>query len=375
MTLVLPGGHNVTAVKYGSLDIQQIKLGNTLYWSKAKIRDPFDIEGTLERWINELLSGDLGALCLDVTGTFVDGLGNAIGTVVAFVEGGVNGLGTLVADTGQAIGDVYCGIWGGSAAPDGLIGLINGIPIIGGALADWLTGSIDIDSIIGSIPLVNNLAQMIGLIPTVEGNLLDPINYVINAAGEVVGVLTCGEFRPTGSTAFEGVCFMIGVIGNAAKMLIPDGLLSLNKQISHMRHPDTLDFDDGYLETQIAEAGSPGYVTQVFRRYSNNGSGDNGVGLWLESSELSLVRRVGGTPVKVLDSVTSFSPGDTIRLDQVGNTHTLTRNGIEVGEWVDSGATAASGASNRSVAMWMEAAKELSGSRLFSPSLNYVEAA
>ncbi|QFP94658.1 minor tail protein [Mycobacterium phage LilMcDreamy] len=372
--LILPGGKPVTAIKVGTTDFKQIRIGSTLYWSKAMISDGFDPDGPLQRWINELRSGDLGALCTDVTGVLTDGLGNVVGSTVAFVEGGLNGSGKLVAQTGQNLADAYCGLWGGTAAPDGLIGLVNGIPIIGGFLADWLRGDIDIESIIGQIPIVGEIGRLIGLFPDVEGNILDPLNFVVDAFGNVIGTITCGEFKPTGGI-FEGICFLIGVVGNAAKMMIPDGLMSLNKQVSRMRHPDLLPGDDGHLEVQIAEVGSPNYVTQVYRRYANDNSGARGVGMDFRNSQVSIVRRVAGAEVLVKPNLTSFGPSDTCRLIQTGNLHTLVKNGDPVGEWNDAAATAAKGSANRSVAMWMQGAKELTGSRLFSPSLNYLEAA
>ncbi|AKF14609.1 minor tail protein [Mycobacterium phage Baee] len=364
----------IIARYHGATPIERVYRGETLVWSRSVIHDGFDLAGILERWINELRSGDLGALCTDITGTLTDGLGNVIGTTVDYVEGGVNGLGKLVNNAGTSLADAYCGAWGGSVAPDGLIGLVNGIPIFGPILGDWLSGEFDIESIIGQIPVVSEIGRLIGLFPDVEGNLLDPLNYVVNAAGEVIGVLSCGEFKPTGGV-FEGVCFVIGSIGNAARMLVPDGLMSLNKQVSRVRHETVLPGDDGFLETQIAELGDPGYVTQLFRRYANDGSGARGVGLDFRNSQASIVRRVASADVLVAPDVASFGPGDTFRLDQLGNVHSLTKNGEPVIAWNDSTGTAASGATNRSVAMMMQSAKELSGSRLFSPSLNYVDAA
>lgn len=374
--LILPGRGPITAVKVGATDFKQIRIGSQLYWSKATISDGFDLEGILERWINELRSGDLGALCTDVTGTLVDGLGNVIGSTVAYVEGGVNGLGKLVNTAGTSLVDAYCGAWGGTTIPNGLVGIVNGIPIFGPFLADFLEGTLDIESIIGEIPLVSELGRMIGLFPDTAGNLLDPINYVVNAFGDVIGTISCGNFKPTGGL-FEGVCFVIGAVGNAAKLMVPDGLLSLDKQVSRVRHDTLLPGDDGYVEVQIAELGDPGYVTQVFRRYANDGSGARGVGMDFRNSSVSIVRRVAGADVLVKPDIASFGPADTFRLTQVGNVHALMKNG-ETGPaltWEDNTATAASGAANRSVAMMMQAAKELAGSRVFSPTLNYLEAA
>lgn len=364
----------ITSIMRGTTPINEIRRGSELRWSRAVIHDGFDVPGILERWINELRAGDLGALCLDITGTIRDGLGNIIGTTVKFVEGGVNGIGKLVNTAGTTLIDAYCGAWGGTAAPDGLIGLINGIPIFGPTVSDWLSGDFDIESIIGQIPVISEIGRLIGLFPDVEGNLLDPINYVVNAVGEVIGVLSCGEFKPTGG-AFEGVCFVIGSLGNAARMLVPDGLMSLSTQVSRVRHETLLPGDDGFIETQIAELGDPGFATQLFRRFANDGSGARGVGMDFRNSQVSIVRRLASANVLVAPDVASYGAADTFRMYQAGNVHTLYKNGEPVTVWDDSTGTAASGASNRSVAMMMQSAKELSGARLFSPSLNYVDAA
>ncbi|AXH45705.1 hypothetical protein SEA_PLACALICIOUS_41 [Mycobacterium phage Placalicious] len=360
------------AIYHGTTPIKQVRRGETLLWSQGKIRD--DFTDILDRWLNELLSGDLGALCSDVTGVLRDGLGNIVGHTVAFVEDNINGLGKLVAQTGQDLATAYCGVWGGTAAPNGLIGLINGIPIFGGILADWLKGELDIVSIIGSIPIIGDIGRLIGLIPDALGNLADPINYVVDAFGEVIGTITCGQFRPHGGDN-EGICYTIGVLGDIAKMLIPDGLLTLNRHTSRLRHETLLDGDDGYLEVQVADLGAPDYPTQVFRRYANNGSGDTGVGMQFMNSQVSLVRRVGGNNTLVLPQVASYSPGDVLRLEQFGDIHSITRNGETVGVWEDNSATAAKGVNNRSVAMIMQGAKELNTSRKVSPGLAYLEAA
>ena len=129
------------------------------------------------------------------------------------------------------------------------------------------------------------------------------------------------------------------------------------------------------LEVQVAEAGSPGMATQVYRRYANDGSGARGVGIHMADNMAGIVRRVGGVETVVKPALGGFGPTSRLRLEQLGNTHTLFRDGIQLGEpWVDATNTAASGANNRSVAMVMNGAKELWGSRRFSPSLNYLEA-
>lgn len=369
-------GPLVKQVYRGDTPVRQIYRGNTLVWQRSVVSDGFDWDGWLQNWINELCSGeDIGDLISDGLGGIVDGIGNVVGQTVAHVEGGVNGLGTLVAKTGTSLVDAYCGAWGGTAPPDGLIGLVNGIPIIGGFLADWLEGDLDIDSIVGKLPVIGNIAKQIGLIPDDLGNLLDPINYVVDELGNVVGTITCGKYKNIGGGALEGICYVIGVVNHAARVMVPDGLLNLDKQVARMRHPNTLLSDDGWLEVQVAEQGSPGMATQVFRRYANDGSGARGVGIHLADNMAGIVRRVGGVETVVKPALGGFGPTSRLRLEQLGNTHTLLRDGVPLGEpWVDATNTAASGANNRSVAMVMNGAKELWGTRRFSPSLNYVEA-
>jgi len=366
----------ITAIYHGATPINQIYRGSTLVWSRAAIRDCFDFEGWLTGWIDELCD-DPGNLISDGFGMLVDGLDNAVGQVVQYVNTGVNELGKLVATGADTAVDAYCGLWGGSA-PDGLLGLINGIPLIGPEIADilrdWFGGTLDITTLVGQIPVFGQLAQTIGLIPDSLGNLAEPINYVIDEAGNVLGIISCGQYKDLGGI-FEPICFAIGAVGGAARLLIPDGLMSLNLVGSRFRYPTTLAADDGYVEVEVAEGGGPGVKTQVFRRYSNNGSGANGVGIDLRDSMASIVRRVASADSLVAPNLGSFSAGDRLRLTQTGNTHVLTRNGDLLGQWVDGTATAAKGAAFRSIAMLMEGAQPLGGSRIFSPGLSCVEAA
>ncbi|AHJ88336.1 minor tail protein [Mycobacterium phage 39HC] len=370
------GGTAVSQLYRGGTPISAVYRGSTLVWTRSAIRDDFNVDGWLTGWINELWNGDLGVLFSDGLGRLVDGLGNFVGQTVAFVESGVNGLGKLVANTGQGLVDAYCGAWGGTSAPDGLVGMVNDIPIIGPGLADWLEGDLDIQKLVGQIPIIGQLGQMIGLIPdAITGLLRDPINWIVNAVGDVIGTLTCGAFHPTAETE-EAVGYVIGKSGGFARLLVPDGLLSLNAQTSRMRFPTQHPTDDGWLDIRVGQMGSPGYSTQVFRRYQNSGQAQTGVGLDLRDNRVGIVRRTGGANTIVKPALTEFGPGTRLRLHQAGNVHTLYRDGIPVGDpWNDATGTAARGSSNRSVAMVMSGSKELFGVRRFSPSLDYIEAA
>lgn len=381
------GSTPITSVQLGTTPINAIYLGTTQVWSRAAIRDDFDNDGFLG-WINELCT-DPGALISDPFGGLVDGLGNPIGSLVGLIQERGQQIGTLISSANTDVAEAYCGMWGGTAPPDGLVGLLNGLPVIGplagGALKAFLDllesifgGGGDpldsVESIIGKVPVFGQLGQIIGLSPDSEGNLADPINFIVDGFGAVVGTLTCGQFTPTGGAA-EGVCYVIGVVGQMARMLIPDGLISLTPQASRLRFPTLLASDDGYLETQVSNIGAPDFVTQLFRRYANNGGGASGVGIDLRNSMLSLVRRVGGTDTLVKPNLGAFANGDVLRLVQEGNVHSLFRNGELLDAWTDGTGTAAVGAANRSVAMLMQGAKDFQGARRFSPALNYLEAA
>lgn len=373
--------HAVKVIRRGVRRVWAVENeAHDFHWSALVIHDGFDVDGWLEHWIDELCSEDLGDVIADGFGQIVDGLGNVVGNLVLQVEGGVNDVGLLVADTGNSVYDAYCGVWGTSAPPEGLIGLINDLPIIGGFLepfadlmAEWFGGDVEINKLIGQIPIVSDIAKQIGLIPDSLGNLADPINYVVDATGQVLGTLSCGVLDWSDGLPDE-LCFLIGIVGNSARMIIPDGLLSLDMVASRFRHELLTPDDDGWLEVEIADAGVPEFLTQIYRRYSNDGTGANGVGLDLRSGVASIVRRVGGVETLVAPDLTTFGSSDRLRLEQYDDVHTLLRNGTEVGAWNDVGATAARGAANRSVAMLMQGASEYRGTRLFSPSLSEIEA-
>ena len=376
-----------TSVRRGTSVIKEIRRGTTLKWASAGMRDDFSDNGFLPLWINELDPGDLGALISDEFGRLLDGL-NLVGHTTAYVPPTVqtvsSPLGSIVSTVPVSPEDAYCsaidaigGMFSGEV-PDGLIGLVNGIPIIGGILAAWLSGKdgiAEIDSLIGTLPIMGNIAQLLGLVPDSQGVMGDPINYVVNVAGQVIGKLSCGKFIE-GDGSIENVHYVIGGVNGAAKMLIPDGLISLDTQVSRMRYSHALAADDGWLETQIAEEGSPGYVTQVFRRYANNGTASSGVGLDFRWSSVSIVARVGGIDYLVRPNIGSYSSGDTFRLIQTGNKHQLMRNGAYLpgGLWTDSLNSAPSGSNNRSIGMMMQGAKDLLGTKRLSASLNYVDA-
>lgn len=368
------GSTNIADLYLGTTPVQAVYLGPIHIWDRWPMSDQFNVIGWLFHWINELCE-DPGGLFHDPYGTIVDGIGNTVGYMVNFVEGGLNQTGTLISGATAPLVEAYCGMWGQTAPPNGLIGLVNGIPVIGGVISDWLSGTLDIESVLGQLPVIGELGKMIGVIPdAITGALQAPINFLVDAAGAVLGTISCGRYTSIGGLE-EDICYAIRVFELGARINIPDGLVALPPQFSQYRFGDAVAAaDDGPLETMVSAIGDIGYATQLFRRYSNDGTGNNGVGIQLLNSGLSIVRRVGGTATTVAQGG-AFAVGDLLRLEQVGDTHTLLRNGTQVAQWIDSGATAAVGAANRSMGMIMEGAKDLTGPRRFSPALAFARAA
>lgn len=383
------GGTPITRIYRGATPVSEIYRGPSLIWTSAPIFDPFDTSGWLQNWINELKLEDLGALISDGLGALWDGLGNLVGSLVGFVKGAGDEIGTLVTNTGDSLVDAYCAAWGGtaptgggvSAIPAGLIGLVNGIPIIGPTLGSVLstifglfTGATSITSLLGSIPVVGQLAQTIGLLPDkITGLIGPPINFVIDQLGNVLGTITCGAFTAADIHAIpEDIQYVIGVVQQKARMLLPDGLLSLDTRTSRYRWPTPLTNADGFLEVRLADAGNGrGMLTQVFRRYSDSGY-HQGVGIQFVDGLASIVHRSSDTEVLAKAGLTSYKGGDRFRLIQAGSTHTLIKNGLTVGAATG---IAAPGGANNSVGMLMQGGKELLGPVQYSPGLDYLEAA
>lgn len=390
------GGSTVSGIYRGANPVNSIYRGGSLIWTGAPIFDGFDNSGWLNNWINELLSGDLGTLVSDHLGQLWDGLHNFVGSVVAFVQGGINQLGQLVTHTGTALVDAYCAAWGGAAppvsfgggvgsggttpAPTGVLGLLNGIPLIGpflnSALAqviNLITHPSDILHLVGTIPVIGNLASAIGLIPNqITGLIGPPINFIIDQLGAVLGTLTCGAYKPTATGIAEDIQYVIGMINQRAQMLIPPGLLSLDTRTSRFRWPTPLTNDDGFVEVRLADAGNgPGMVTEIFRRYSDSGY-HQGTGMYFVDGAVSIVHRASDADAVVSPGLSSARGGDRFRLVQLGDVHTLFKNGHNIGTATG---IAAPGAGSRSVGMLMQGGKELLGPVQHSAALDYLEAA
>jgi hypothetical protein len=166
----------------------------------------------------------------------------------------------------------------------------------------------------------------------------------------------------------------IGVSGNSARLMVPDGLDLGLTVTDAVRHSNQVSGDDGHLEIQVATIGDPNYRTMVWRRYSNDGYGLNGVGIDLYNSRASIAYRTLGVNAWEVDCGL-YAEGDVLRLKQAGDVHTLLRNGTPVGTWNDQLHLASKGATYRSVAIHMQGAKQSLGPRRFSPALNYIDAA
>jgi hypothetical protein len=172
-----------------------------------------------------------------------------------------------------------------------------------------------------------------------------------------------------------GTFFDIGRTDDTARVQIPDGILSVTWgfQTSKYRFIGGQSAaDDGHLEFRIANKGTGGYATHMYRRYANAG-GATGVYVGMHSSDLFIGRRAAGVNTRLIECG-AFDAGDVIRFVQKGNLHSVYRQGEFAGEWEDVGNTAAVGAANRSIAMLMQGEKAIFMPREFSPSIDYFEA-
>lgn len=382
------GGEPVIKVCYGH---------NTIWTNPSIIADDFFILGFLWNWVPTFVS-DLGSglggivsnLFSDGLGGIVNGTGGLVGNVAKFIpsiDTSSGNFGQIISQIPAELESTICDDLnqiGGLFTSNGLIGLINGLPIIGGAF-QWLEGLFSsdnplasIESLVGGVPVLKDLGQLIGVVSDQTSGILgDPINFIVDNVGNVLGLLSCGTYTPDGGTG-QNVHYPIGVVGGMARMLIPDGLVSLSTQTSTLRNASLVPADNGWVETKIASQGDTGYITQIWRRYTNGSSEvtSSGVGIDLRDGVASIVRRIDGANVLVAPGLSAFTAGDTVHLQQTGNTHTLYLNGHQAGQpWVDTGNTAHSGSLYRSVAMTMQGGQDLNGPRRYSPSLAYLYAA
>lgn len=398
------------------MKITDIYQGRTKLWSSAPLGEVFSVLGVLDNWIIDGvdaieagLSGVESVIVSDGLGNLVNGIGTSIGNIVAFVPNPANIAATLtnLANNPQlTIGVLIAQIPSDLSALDeaicaqletlptsfhdllngiahGLTGFLNGLPTLGGIIST-IEGILDgdihplttITSLIGMNTVTTQFAQVMGILADqATGALSDSINYVTDATGAVVGWVTCGGFWDIEANLLSDIQYPIGVVGNVARMLLPSGLVSLPLQTSYARTPITAVSDDGILEILVSSVGSPGFVTQVFRRWDNSGAAGSGTGIDLRSSLVSIVARIDSVDTLVAPAIGTYTVGDVLHLVQTGNIHTVYKNGRQLGQWIDSELTAAVGVANRSVAMAMQASKTLLGPVNHSPTLAYVLAA
>ncbi|QNL30162.1 minor tail protein [Gordonia phage Mariokart] len=169
--------------------------------------------------------------------------------------------------------------------------------------------------------------------------------------------------------------YLASVVNNYARLNIPEGLVSLSLQTSRMRYQAAVKPDDnGHVECRVALKGDEGWsrVTELWGWANVDLSG--GVGIRLDGSVASIVRRVSNTNT-VMAVGGAYSAGDSIRLLRNGTTWTLRRNGALMVEWPDTGNTAPSGVAFRSVCTLFTGTKDTLGPRRYSAALDYIEAA
>lgn len=173
--------------------------------------------------------------------------------------------------------------------------------------------------------------------------------------------------------------FKAGVVDGAMRLALPDGLIALTERTSRARYGTPMTKDGGFIEIRVATKGdgtknfllgTVAYTTQVFG-WVSNAAFTHGVGIGLEASQLSIVRRVAGTDTKMA-SCGAFGAGDVVRLIRGEVVFTMKRNGQIVGVWPDTGNTAASGVDYRSLGVRVDASKDPLGPRRFSPSIDWL---
>lgn len=140
----------------------------------------------------------------------------------------------------------------------------------------------------------------------------------------------------------------------------------------------TLGADNGYIEVQLADAGSvsSAVTSKALARVSNTTPAGtalaSGIGMAFTAKNARLTRRIGGTNTDI--KCGSCSDGDIFRLTFNGNVHTLFRNNNPVGQWTDTGYTVPTGAGFQSMALSVMGAKEgVLAPRRFSAGLEYIE--
>ncbi|RIR62923.1 hypothetical protein D2E33_04380 [Mycobacteroides abscessus] len=198
-----------------------------------------------------------------------------------------------------------------------------------------------------------------------------------NFSGPNVDLKDTGRWADLGPSTDYRAAIVDGVM----RLGMPDGLIATTNRFSRARYTVAQhSADDGYIECRAATKGngSPplggaSYTTILYRRANNTGTTQtHGVGIGLRESKLFIALRASSIDAEVVQCG-SFGAGDIFRLKQVGNLHSMYRNGQFVGEWKDTNNLAAMGPDYRSMTVRVDASKDILGPRRFSPALDYVE--
>lgn len=169
-----------------------------------------------------------------------------------------------------------------------------------------------------------------------------------------------------------GAGYPIGVENGLARVLMADNVPLISLFARRARYIAAQHQADGHVEIVVGNPGSGSQATDVFRRATNGSTNAAGAGIRLRSSGLFIARRVGSADTEMVPCG-EFQGGDRVRLTQVGNLHTMHRNGRFVGEWNDVGGTALNTAAERTLTLVQRGYKDFTGPRRFSPSIDSIE--
>lgn len=166
--------------------------------------------------------------------------------------------------------------------------------------------------------------------------------------------------------------YKLGVVDGAMRLDIPDNTFAIGiaTQRSRYRFATPHEADNGYVEVRVANIGKSDHRTHVFRRSSVDGK--YGVGMELRSGSMHICNRTPASDALMVNCG-AVSSGDIWRLHQVGDLHTMFRNGRVVGEWDDTANAGRRGPDYRWLTVRAVASKDILGPRRFSASLDYVE--
>lgn len=178
--------------------------------------------------------------------------------------------------------------------------------------------------------------------------------------------------------------FLIGIENGTARLKLPDGLIGgfFDLRTSRMRYnAATAPADDGYIEVVAASMGSSGsllswsdgFRTVAFSRLSNSGF-THGVGIDMAAGQCWITRMVSSTESRMAAGG-AFAAGNRLHLSHANRVHTLYRNGFQVAQWNDSGASAEKGSGYRSMGLLAQAGKDVLGPRRFSPAISSIKMA